>query len=72
LTGALAGARLKADPSGLVFFDHPGPVRNGPVPPRFAAPNSYFIWELFQVTGGVIRHIEAIMAMFPYGMRPGW
>ena len=57
---------------GLVFFDHPGPVRNGPVPPRFAAPNSYFIWELFKVSGGVIRHIEAIMAMFPYGMRPGW
>jgi hypothetical protein len=20
----------------------------------------------------VIRHIEAIMAMLPYGMRPGW
>jgi hypothetical protein len=57
---------------GLVFFDHPGPVRTGPVPPRFAAPNSYFIWELFKVSGGVIRHIEAIMAMFPYGMRPGW
>jgi hypothetical protein len=34
--------------------------------------NSYFIWELFKVSGGVIRHIEAIMAMFPYGMRPGW
>jgi hypothetical protein len=49
-----------------------GPVRNGPVPPRFAAPNSYFIWELFKVSGGVIRHIEAIMAMFPYGLRPGW
>jgi hypothetical protein len=57
---------------GLVFFDHPGPVRSGPVPSRFAAPNSYFIWELFKVSGGVIRHIEAIMAMFPYGMRPGW
>jgi hypothetical protein len=57
---------------GQVFFDHPGPVRNGPVPQRFAAPNSYFIWELFKVSGGVIRHIEAIMAMFPYGMRPGW
>jgi hypothetical protein len=57
---------------GLVFFDHPGPVRGGPAPARFAAPNSYFIWELFKVSGGVIRHIEAIMAMFPYGMRPGW
>ena len=57
---------------GLVFFDHPGPVRTAPAPPRFAAPNSYFIWELFQVSGGVIRHIEAIMAVFPYGMRPGW
>ena len=57
---------------GLVCFDHPGPARAGPVSPRFAAPNSYFIWELFKVSGGVIRHIEAIMAMFPYGMRPGW
>ena len=57
---------------GLVFFDHPGPVRTAPGPARFAAPNSYFIWELFKVSGGVIRHIEAIMAMFPYGMRPGW
>jgi len=57
---------------GLVFFDHPGPVRTAQGPPRFAAPNSYFIWELFKVSGGVIRHIEAIMAMFPYGMRPGW
>jgi len=57
---------------GLVFFDHPGPVRTAPPPPRFAAPNSYFIWELFKVSGGVIRHIEAIMAMFPYGLRPGW
>ena len=57
---------------GLVFFDHPGPVRTAPVPPRFAAPNSYFIWELFKVSGGSIRHIEAIMAMFPYGMRRGW
>jgi hypothetical protein len=47
-------------------------VRTGPHPARFAAPNSYFIWELFKVSGGLIRHIEAIMAMFPYGMRPGW
>jgi hypothetical protein len=57
---------------GLVFFDHPGPVRGSGLPARFAAPNSYMIWELFQVSGGLIRHIEAIMAMFPYGMRSGW
>jgi hypothetical protein len=30
------------------------------------------IWELFKVSGGLIRHIEAVMAMFPYGMRSGW
>jgi hypothetical protein len=57
---------------GLVFFDHPGPVRGAAAPARFAAPNSYMIWELFKVSGGQIRHIEAIMAMFPYGMRSGW
>jgi hypothetical protein len=57
---------------GLVFFDHPGPVRGSASPARFAAPNTYMIWELFTVSGGLIRHIEAIMAMFPYGMRSGW
>jgi hypothetical protein len=57
---------------GLVLFDHPGPVRDSARPARFAAPNSYMIWELFKVSGGLIRHIEAIMAMFPYGMRAGW
>lgn len=57
---------------GLVLFDHPGPVRGPAGPARFAAPNSYMIWELFKVSGGTIRHIEAIMAMFPYGMRSGW
>jgi hypothetical protein len=57
---------------GLVLFDHPGPVRGSAFPARFAAPNSYMIWELFRVSGGLIRHIEAIMAMFPYGMRAGW
>jgi hypothetical protein len=57
---------------GLVLFDHPGPVRGPADPARFAAPNSYMIWELFKVSGGLIRHIEAVMAMFPYGMRSGW
>lgn len=56
----------------LVLFDHPGPVRGSAAAARFAAPNSYMIWELFKVSGGLIRHIEAIMAMFPYGMRSGW
>ena len=57
---------------GVVLFDHPGPVRGLAGTARFAAPNSYLIWELFKVSGGLIRHIEAIMAMFPYGMRSGW
>lgn len=56
----------------LVLFDHPGPARGSAAAARFAAPNSYMIWELFKVSGGLIRHIEAIMAMFPYGMRSGW
>ena len=57
---------------GLVFFDHPGPVRGSGSPARFAAPNSYLIWEMFKVSSGLIRRIEAIMATFPYGMRSGW
>jgi hypothetical protein len=57
---------------GLVLFDHPGPVRGSGSPARFAAPNSYLIWELFKASGGLIRRIEAIMGTFPYGMRSGW
>jgi len=60
------------DPSrGLVmvrfFFDHPGHVRGWQGRAPFTGPNSMPAWEVFKVRGGLIRHIEAIIAWFPYG-----
>ena len=57
---------------GLVFFDHPGQLRDAGFPSSYPHPNSMMIWELFQVSGGLIRQIEAIIGVFPYGMRSGW
>jgi hypothetical protein len=54
------------------FFDHPGQVRGAGFHSPYKTPNSMMIWELFKVAGGLIRHIEAIIAAFPYGMRAGW
>ena len=54
------------------FFDHPGQVRGATFDSPYKTPNSMAIWELFKVAGGLIRHIEAIFAAFPYGMRAGW
>lgn len=55
-----------------VFFDHPGQLRGSRFHSPIVTPNSMLIWELFRVDGGQIRHIEAIHAIFPYGMRAGW
>ena len=68
---------LLTDPTrGLVFatffFDHAGKVRGLEGRAPFLAPNSMVIWEVFKVSGGLIRHIEAIINVFPYGMRSGW
>jgi hypothetical protein len=65
------------DPSrGLVmvrfFFDHPGKVHGWQGRAAFVAPNSMPAWEVFKVRGGLIRHIEAIISVFPYGMSWGW
>jgi len=54
------------------FFNHPGQVRGADFNSPYKTPNSFLIWEMFKVAGGLIRHIEAIMAAFPYGMRHGW
>jgi hypothetical protein len=63
------------DPSrGLVmirfFFDHRGMVRGWTGRSPFVGPNSMPAWEVFKVRGGLIRHIEAIIAWYPYGF--GW
>ncbi len=54
------------------FFDHPGKVRGWSGRAPFVAPNSMPAWEVFKVRGGLIRHIEAIISVFPYGTRWGW
>jgi hypothetical protein len=78
VTRHIAAARDRGmyltDPSrGLVivrfFFDHPGKVRGWQGRAPFTGPNSMPAWEVFKVRGGLIRHIEAIIAWFPYGYR---
>jgi len=41
--------------------------------PAFArTPSTAMIWEAFKVRGGLIRHVEAIGRILPYGAKPGW
>jgi hypothetical protein len=54
------------------FFDHPGQLRDADFDSPIPSPNSMLIWELFKVSGGLIRRIEAIGAAFPYGMPANW
>jgi hypothetical protein len=78
VTRHIAAARDRGmyltDPSrGLVmvrfFFDHAGKVRGWAGRSPFTGPNSMPAWEVFKVRGGLIRHIEAIIAWYPYGYR---
>lgn len=81
LTRHIAAARdrrcfLTDTERGLVFvnffFGHPGQQRDSGFTSSYVHPNSMMIWELFKVSGGLIRHIAAIIGVFPYGMRAGW
>lgn len=60
----------------LVFvafiFDHPGKVRDSERRAPFPEPNSMWAWEVWRVTGGTIRHIEALVGTCPYKMRSPW
>lgn len=60
----------------LVFvafvFDHPGKVRGSERRAPFPEPNSMWAWEVWRVTGGAIRHIEALVGTCPYKMRFPW
>ena len=78
VTRHIAAARDRgmylADPArGLVmvrfFFDHRGKVRGWRGRSPFTGPNSMPAWEVFKVRGGLIRHIEAIIAWYPYGFQ---
>ena len=62
------------------LFDHPGKLTSVDVAgigtvelPEFATrPSSALIFEVFQVRGGTITAIEALLDFFPYGMPTGW
>jgi hypothetical protein len=61
---------------GLVFvifvFDHAGPLTSRGGQSRFRRPNSMMVAEIWKVQGGLIRQIEAVLDVFPYGMLTGW
>jgi hypothetical protein len=54
------------------MFDHPGnlEISGGVVP--FGYPCSALVFEAFKIEGGLISHVEALVTLFPYGMRTGW
>lgn len=55
-----------------IRFDHPGNVTtvSGRVPLGY--PNSLLAHEVFKVSGGLIRHVEAVGRLFPYRIGSGW
>ncbi len=65
---------------GVVAFDHPATMKSVRVKgkgeivlPAFTQrPSTALIAELFQVRGGRITGIEAVLDFFPYGMSTGW
>jgi hypothetical protein len=65
---------------GVVAFDHPATMKSVHVKgkgdivlPAFTQrPSTALIAELFQVRGGRITGIEAVLDFFPYGMVTGW
>jgi hypothetical protein len=65
---------------GIVFFEHPGHLTSVEVKgvgtvelrPFARRPSSALIFELFKVEGGRITAVEAMLDMFPFGMRSGW
>ena len=65
---------------GVVAFDHPATMKSVQVKgkgeialPAFTQrPSTALIAELFQVRGGKITGIEAVLDFFPYGMKTGW
>lgn len=62
------------------IFDQPGTTATVQVkgfgevtlPPMFRRPTSVFLFEAFQVAGGRIRAINAVLEFMPYGFQTGW
>lgn len=65
---------------GIVQFDHPGTHKSVEVkghgtidlPAHALRPSTTLIAELFQVRGGKITGIEAVLDFLPYGLKSGW
>jgi hypothetical protein len=73
--------RTKGLAFGWGYFDHDGtPTRMSrtldhqmiDVAPMFRQPFSFYIAEVFKVTDGKIRQIEAVLTTVPYQMESGW
>lgn len=64
----------------MLFFDHNGTVKSVDltdgstmqVPAPFDRPYTFQIFELFKITSGNIREVEAVLNTVPYGMASGW
>jgi len=61
---------------GMFFFDHPGSenVEGGEQPSGSIriSRSTAIIAEAFKIKDGLIRQVEAIGTLLPYGARPGW
>ncbi|HEY1898459.1 MAG TPA: hypothetical protein VGG49_01550 [Steroidobacteraceae bacterium] len=62
-----------------VFFDHSGTVASFKIDGKEVAvgadyrrPKTFEIGELFKISKGKIRQIEAVLLDVPYGMKSGW
>ena len=62
-----------------VFFDHTGTVpsfkidgKDVEVGAEFRHPKTFEMGELFKISDGKIRQIEAVLLDVPYGMKSGW
>jgi hypothetical protein len=73
--------RTKGLAFGWGYFDHNGTPTKMPntpdhqlvdVPATFRQPITFYLAEVFKVTDGKIRQIEAVLTTVPYGMESGW
>lgn len=55
-----------------IRFDHPGNITTAAGRIPLGYPCSLLAAEVFKVSGGLIRHVEAVGHMFPYRMASGW
>ena len=64
----------------MVIFDHAGKIKYLDVPGRGRVemsagalrPASALIAEVFKIRRGQVEYIEAVLDIFPYGMKSGW